>query len=168
MQMSTCSKYSWLFGWMILSILAHLAHLAQSFFSDFQRNQYINCPWFDLTNQKIYSDWKQKLGKKWSMLPTFFLRAIAAITCILCGILGQMRLMIKKTCRLWSTGGLQESIAWCYLPNANNYDFLTFCAFHSLFFFWQAKKANQGLKSFLEIINDLNKNLRDMVDPSLT
>ena len=73
------SEQSWLSEWIILNILAHLAHLAQSFFSDFQRNECINCPWFDLTNKKIYSDWIQKLGKKWSMLPTFFLRAIAAI-----------------------------------------------------------------------------------------
>ena len=75
------SEHSWLSGWVILSILAHLAHLALSyFFLIFSAINTYNCFWFDLTNRKICSDWKQKLGEKWPTLTTFFLTATAAIT----------------------------------------------------------------------------------------
>ena len=67
--------------WLNLNILAHLAHLAQSYFSlIFSAINTYNCLWFDLTNRKICSDWKQKHSKKWSVLTTFFLTATAAIT----------------------------------------------------------------------------------------
>ena len=75
------SKHSWLSGWVILNISADIAHLAQSYFSlIFSATNTYNCSWFDLTNKKICSDWKQKLGEKWPMLTTFFLTATAAIT----------------------------------------------------------------------------------------
>ena len=35
------------------------------------------CFWFNLTNRKIFSDWRQMHGKKWSVLTTFFLTATA-------------------------------------------------------------------------------------------
>ena len=42
------SEHSWLSGWVILSILAHLAHLAQSCFSlIFSAIYTYNCAWFD-------------------------------------------------------------------------------------------------------------------------
>ena len=50
-------------------------------------------------------------------------------------------------CELWSTGGLQNSIASCYLPNTKNYDFLRIIAIF-IPFFWQAKNVNPWLKSF--------------------
>ena len=75
------SKHSWLSGWVILNILAHLAHLAQSYFSlIFSATNTYNCSQFDLTNKKSCSDWRQKLGEKWTTLTTFFLTATAAIT----------------------------------------------------------------------------------------
>ena len=75
------SEHSWLSGWVILSILAHLAHLAQSYISRINSaTNTCKCSWFDLTSRKICSDWKQKLGEKWPMLTTFFLTATAAIT----------------------------------------------------------------------------------------
>ena len=53
------SEYSWSSGWVILSILAHLAHLAQSYFSlIFSAINTYNCSWFNLTNKKICSDWR--------------------------------------------------------------------------------------------------------------
>jgi len=55
------SEHSWSSGWVILSILAHLAHLAQSYFSlIFSAINTYNCSWFDLTNKKNFSDWRQK------------------------------------------------------------------------------------------------------------
>ena len=46
-------EHSWLSGWVILSILAHLAHLAQFYFSlIFSAINTYNCFWFDLTNKK--------------------------------------------------------------------------------------------------------------------
>ena len=67
------SEHSRLSGWVILSILAHLAHLAQSFFSlIFSAINTYNCSWFDLTSKKICSHWKRKLGEKWPMVATFF------------------------------------------------------------------------------------------------
>ena len=75
------NEHSWLFGSVMLNILAHLTHLAQSyFFLIFSAINTYNCFWFDLTNRKICSDWKQKLGEKWPTLTTFFLTATAAIT----------------------------------------------------------------------------------------
>ena len=75
------SEHSWSFGWVILSILAHLAHMAQSYFSlIFSAFNTDNCYWFNQTNKKNYSDWRRKNGEKWQMLATFFLTAIAAIT----------------------------------------------------------------------------------------
>ena len=79
----------------------------------------------------------------------------------------QMWLMIKKTCELWSTGGLQES---CFLQDDK---FMIFWHFahdsdFNLFFFGEQKNAKQGLNFFLEIINDPNKNFWVMVDPSPT
>ena len=73
------SEHSWLSGWVNLSILAHLAHLAQSYFSDFQCNQYIQLLliW---SNKKKFQWLTQKHGEKWLMLTTFFLTATAAIT----------------------------------------------------------------------------------------
>ena len=47
------SEQSWLSGWIILNILAHLAHLPQSYFSlFFSAINTNNCFWFDLTNKK--------------------------------------------------------------------------------------------------------------------
>jgi len=75
------SKHSWLRSRVILNILAHLAHLAQSYFSlIFSATNTYNCSQFDLTNKKSCSDWRQKLGEKWTTLTTFFLTATAAIT----------------------------------------------------------------------------------------
>ena len=75
------SEHSWLSGWMILSILAHLAHLAQSYFSlIFSSINTYNYSWFELTNEKICSDWWQRFAEKWPMLSTFFLTALAAFT----------------------------------------------------------------------------------------
>ena len=75
------SEHSWLCGWVILSILAHLAHLAQSYISLINSaTNTCKCSWFDLTSKKICSDWKQNLGEKWPILTTFFLTATAAIT----------------------------------------------------------------------------------------
>ena len=65
----------------MLSIFAHLAHLAQFYFSlIFSAINTYNCFWFDLTNKKNFSDWRQKHGEKWPMLTTFFLTLTAAIT----------------------------------------------------------------------------------------
>ena len=81
------SERSWLSGWVIL---AHLAHLAQSYLSlIFSAINTYYCSWFHLTNKKICSDWRQKLGEKWPMLMTFFLTATAAIT-------GRKSVMFKK------------------------------------------------------------------------
>ena len=75
------SEKSWLSGWIILNTLAHLAHLAQFYFSlIFSAINTYNCFWFDLTNKKNFSDWRQKHGEKWPMLTTFFHTATAAIT----------------------------------------------------------------------------------------
>ena len=61
------------FSWVILSNLAHLAHLAQSYFSlTFSAINTYNCDWFNLTNKKNYNDWRQKLEK--------CLQLLAAIT----------------------------------------------------------------------------------------
>ena len=38
-----------------------------------------------------------------------------------------MWLVNEKMCELLGTGRFQESITWCYLPDAKNYNFLTFC-----------------------------------------
>ena len=47
------SEHSWSSGWMILSILAHLDHLAQSYFSlIFSEINTYNGSWLDLTNKK--------------------------------------------------------------------------------------------------------------------
>ena len=45
------SEQSWLSGWKFLIILAHLAHLAQFYFSLIFSASF-NCFWFDLTNKK--------------------------------------------------------------------------------------------------------------------
>ena len=75
------SEHDWSSEWVILSILAHRAHLAQSYFSlIFSAFNAYNCSWFDLTNKKNCNDWRQKHGEQWLMLMTFFLTAIAAIT----------------------------------------------------------------------------------------
>ena len=75
------SKHSWLSGWVILNILAHIAHSAQAYFSlIFSAINTHNCSYFDLTNKKICSDWRWKLGENWPMLTTFFLIATVAIT----------------------------------------------------------------------------------------
>ena len=75
------SEQSWLSGWSFLNILAHLAHLAQLYFSlIFSAINTYNCSWFDLASKKICSHWRQKLVEKWPMLTTFFLTATAAIT----------------------------------------------------------------------------------------
>ena len=75
------SEQSWLSGWNILIISAHLAHLAQFYFSlIFSAINTFNCFWFDLTNKKKFSDWRQKHGEKWPMFTTFFLMATASIT----------------------------------------------------------------------------------------
>jgi len=53
------SEQSWLSGWIILNISAHLAHLAQSYYSlIFSTTNANNCFWFDLTNKKKISDWR--------------------------------------------------------------------------------------------------------------
>ena len=79
--MQWVGEHNWSSGWVILSVLAHQAHLAQSYssliFSAF--NTY-NCSWFHLKNKKNFSDWRWKHAEKWPMLMTFFLTAIAAIT----------------------------------------------------------------------------------------
>ena len=47
------SEHSYLSGWVILSVLAYLAHLAKSYFSlIFSAIYTYNCAWFDLTNKK--------------------------------------------------------------------------------------------------------------------
>ena len=75
------SEHSWLSGWVIFSILAHLAYLVWSYFSlIFSAINTYNCSWFDLTNKKIGSDWRKNFGEKWPMLMIFFPTAIAAIT----------------------------------------------------------------------------------------
>ena len=67
--------------WLRYVILAHLADLAQFYFSlIFCAIHTYNCSWFDLANKKNCSDWKQKLGEEGPMLRTFFLTATAAIT----------------------------------------------------------------------------------------
>ena len=46
-------EQSWLSGWIFFNILAHLAHLAQSYFSlIFSAINTYNCFWFDLTIKK--------------------------------------------------------------------------------------------------------------------
>ena len=46
------SEQSWLCGWIILKTLAHLAHLAQFYFSlIFSAINTYNCFWFDLTKK---------------------------------------------------------------------------------------------------------------------
>ena len=78
------SEQSWSSGWNIFIILAHLNHLAQFYFSlIFSAINTFNCFWFDLTNKKKFSDWRQKHGEKWRMFTTFFLTATAAITGII-------------------------------------------------------------------------------------
>ena len=75
------SEHDWSSEWVILSILAHRAHLAQSYFSPiFSAFMAYNCSWFLLTIKKNCSNWRHKHGEKWPMLMTFFLTAIAAIT----------------------------------------------------------------------------------------
>ena len=66
------SEQSWLSDWIILIVLDHLAHFAQSYFSlIFSAINKYNCSWFDLIHKKICSDWRQKLGEKRPMLTTF-------------------------------------------------------------------------------------------------
>ena len=73
-------ELNWSSGWVILSILAHWAHLDPSyFFPIFSAFNSYNYSWFNLTNKEICSDWRRKHDKKWPMLMTFFLKAIAAI-----------------------------------------------------------------------------------------
>ena len=56
------SEQSWLSGWIILIILAHLAHLAQSYFSlIFSAINTYNCFWFHLINEKNFSHWRSPL-----------------------------------------------------------------------------------------------------------
>ena len=75
------NEHSWSSVRVILSILAHLAHLAQSYFSlIFSAINTFNCFWFNLTNGEICNEWGRRLGEKWQMLTPFFLTAIAAIT----------------------------------------------------------------------------------------
>ena len=70
------SEHNWMPGWVILSVLAHLAHKAVLFFSDFQCNQYIQLLLIWSKKWKNCSDWRQKLGDQRPMLTTF-LMAIA-------------------------------------------------------------------------------------------
>ena len=63
------------------NILAHLAHLAQFYFSViFSAINTYNCFWFEVTDKRNFNDWRQKYGEKWPMLTTFFLTATDAIT----------------------------------------------------------------------------------------
>ena len=75
------SEHNWSSRWVILIILAHLAHLPQSYFSliiiGFNTH---NCSLFYLTNSQYCSDWRKKHGENWPMLMTFSLTAIAPIT----------------------------------------------------------------------------------------
>ena len=49
------SKQSWLSGWIIFNILAHLAHLARFYFSlIFSAINTYNCFWFDPINKKNF------------------------------------------------------------------------------------------------------------------
>ena len=100
------SEYSWSSGKMILSILAHLAHLAQFYFS-LIFSAINTCSWFDLKD-----NWWQKLGEKWSMFTTFFLTATAAIT----GINAYNLLFIHaESHTIWKTSFLnlfQKQIAY--------------------------------------------------------
>ena len=51
------SKHSWLSSWVILNILAHLAHLAQSYFSlIFSATNTYNCFQFEQINKNSCSD----------------------------------------------------------------------------------------------------------------
>ena len=53
------SEHSWSSGWVILSILAHLAHLAQFYISlIFSAIDSYNSSWFNLINKKNCSDWR--------------------------------------------------------------------------------------------------------------
>ena len=128
------SKHSWLSGRVILSILAHIAHLAQSYLSlILSAIKTYNCSWFDLTNEKICSDWRQKLGEKWQMLVTsFFLTATAAIL----GLVLQNRSWLLpmswacfallscvagcKPCRL----SLWLGLKYCYLIDQSNKSYI--------------------------------------------
>ena len=77
------SEKSWLSGWTILNTLAHLAHLAQFYFSlIFSAINAYNYFWFVLTNKKKFIDWRQRHGKKWPMLTTFFLTATLLVVIV--------------------------------------------------------------------------------------
>jgi len=65
----------------ILNILAHLAHLAQSYFSlIFSATNTYNCSQFDLTNKKVAVTEDKSSVKSEQRLRLFFLTATAAIT----------------------------------------------------------------------------------------
>ena len=67
------SEHSWLFGWVILSILAHLAHSVESYFSlIFSATSTYNCSWFDLINEKKWHWLKTKAWWKVTNAYDFF------------------------------------------------------------------------------------------------
>ena len=61
-----------------------------------------------------------------------------------------MWLVNEKMCELLGTGRFQESITWCYLPDAKNNDFFYILHMIAIFiyFFRQTKNAKQGLNFF--------------------
>ena len=78
----------------------------------------------------------------------------------------QMWLMIKKTCELWSTGGLQES---CFLQDAK---FMIFWHFahdsdFNLFFFGEQKMLNKGWIFFWRSSTTPTKNFGSWLTPPL-
>ena len=67
------SEHSWSSVWVILSILAHLAHLAQSYFSlIFSAINTYNSSWFDQTNKKKLQWQKTKTWWKVTSSYDFF------------------------------------------------------------------------------------------------
>ena len=81
----------------------------------------------------------------------------------------QTCLMIKKWCELWVTGDEEESETRNHLPNAKKKNFRHFHHNSGFYlFFWADKNIKQGLKFFLEIINNPKNNFWVMIDPSST
>ena len=66
------SEHNWSSGWVILSIWAHRAHLAQSYFSlIFSAFNTYNCSWFNLTNKKFAATDDENIVKSGQCLCLF-------------------------------------------------------------------------------------------------
>ena len=95
---------------------------------------------------------------------------IGLITDILLVTPDQIWLMIKIICKLWSTGGLHVSKAWCYLPDAKNYDFSTFYTWQRsffIFFFGRQEMLNKGWNFFWRSSTTPTKNCGSWLPPPL-